>query len=153
VELGEQAPAPSHVAAVETIPFAQVAVRHWTVEPGKPLHVFCTKPSHCVMPQGLVPPPTHAGLVPCGAPITAVHVPTELVTSHAAHCPVQDVSQQWLSTQKPLEHCVAVAQPEPSGKPPPASSGAISMSAARAVVVLARAAAAHIAPNQMAIRM
>jgi hypothetical protein len=117
------------------------------------LHVFCTIPSQVAIPHGL-DPTTHAGLAPCGAPVTAVHVPTKLATSHAAHCPVQDVSQQWLSTQKPLEHCDAVAHPAPSGKPEPASSAATSMSAARAVVVvIASAAPAHIAPSQMAIRM
>jgi hypothetical protein len=93
LEPDEQLPKPSHVAAPEMIPFAQVAERHCTVEPGNPLHVFCTIPSHCPIPHGLAPL-GHAVLVPCGAPVTAVHVPTEFVTSHAAHCPVQDVSQQ-----------------------------------------------------------
>src|ERR1700722_14708188 len=49
-------------------------------------------------------PCTHAGRLPCGDPRTAVQVPPDPGTLHAAHCPVQAELQQAPSTQKPDAH-------------------------------------------------
>jgi hypothetical protein len=58
--------------------------------------------------------PEHAVRVPCGAPATAVQVPTLPPTSHASHCPPHDELQHTPSTQLPDEHsCAPVGHDEP----------------------------------------
>jgi hypothetical protein len=53
-------------------------------------------------PAEHVSEPLQAARVPCGEPTTFVQVPSEPVTSHAWHCEVHDVEQQYPSTQLPL---------------------------------------------------
>jgi hypothetical protein len=50
---------------------------------------------------------------PCGAPFTAVQVPTLPRTSHAWHWPLQAALQQTPSTQMPPAHSPAPAQAVP----------------------------------------
>lgn len=72
-------------------------------------------PSH-VMPHVVPPPePLQSGRVPWGSPATAEQVPTLPLTSHAAHCDVQAVSQQTPSTQKPEPHSALDEHAMPSG--------------------------------------
>lgn len=61
------------------------------------------------------PAPLHATRAPWGEPVTALQVPTEPVTSHAWHWPLQPVSQQSPSTQKPEPHSAAEAHATPFG--------------------------------------
>lgn len=60
-----------------------------------------------------MPVPSQIGLPPCGAPMTAVQRPSLPRTSQAAHCPVQEESQQRPSTQYPEPHSAALAQVVP----------------------------------------
>lgn len=65
-------------------------------------HAPTTKPSHAIAAQKSVPPSVQGlRVVPCGAPVIAVHVPRLVATSHAWHCPPHAWSQQWPSTQNP----------------------------------------------------
>ena len=61
-----------------------------------------------------VPPHAARGLI--GAPLTAVHFPTDPEALHDWHCPVQTPSQQTPSTQLPEVHCVPTEQPLPLSK-------------------------------------
>ncbi len=70
-------------------------------------------PSH-VAPQAVPPPvPPHADRVPWGDPMTALHLPTEPLTSHAWHCPAHAVSQHTPSTQLPEPHSALVPHAVP----------------------------------------
>jgi hypothetical protein len=66
--VGVSAP-PEHAAAAHTL-----------VVPGGAPHAVPLEPSQRAWQ---VPVPMHAVRVPCGVPITVVHVPTLPVTSHA----------------------------------------------------------------------
>lgn len=95
-----QAPAPLQVAAVVTLPAAQVAAVQTTVLSGK-VHVFPFEPSHWLL-QAPVPP--QASREPMGLPLMAMQVPTEPASLHDSHWPSQELSQHTPSTQYPLTH-------------------------------------------------
>lgn len=71
--------------------------------------------------------PPHAGSPPhnaragwalrCGAPVTALQVPIDPLTSHASHWPAQAVLQHTPSTQLPLAHSAELEQVCPFGRP------------------------------------
>jgi hypothetical protein len=65
-------------------------------------------------PQG-DPSVAHCGRPACGAPATAVQVPTAPATSQASHCPPQAASQHTPSTQWPLAHWFAAEQVAAAG--------------------------------------
>jgi hypothetical protein len=75
------APAPSQEAASVWTPFEQLALLHDMELPGyvQP----STFPAAHVPVQGAPAAPVHAVRIPCGAPVTAVHLPREPGTSHA----------------------------------------------------------------------
>lgn len=100
------APAPLQVAAVATLPAAQVAAVQMMVLSGK-VQVFPFKPSHWLLH---IPVPSQASRGPTGLPFTALQVPTEPDSLQDSHCPSHDVSQQTPSTQYPVEHSVPDAQ-------------------------------------------
>jgi len=59
----------------------------------------------------------HAVRVPCGAsPFRGEQIPLRPATSHAWHCPVHAVSQQYPSTQFPVGHVVPVVHETASGQ-------------------------------------
>jgi hypothetical protein len=91
-------PLPSHVLSV-SCPFAHTEPQ--LVPAAGYVHAVTFVPLH-VPEHG--PDPAHAWRCPCGAPLTAVHVPTCPPTSQASHSLVHAVSQHWPSTQKPLAH-------------------------------------------------
>src|SRR5262245_24422419 len=96
-------PVETHVfapQAVEPLGYRQAPV-------SMPLHV-----APHVVPT---PTPEQALRVPCGDPVTAEHVPTLPLASHAAHCAPQAVSQQTPSTQKPEPHSALVEHATPFG--------------------------------------
>lgn len=66
-------------------------------------------------PQTSVDDGQAARVVPCGAPVTALHLPTAPGTSHASQLPVQVESQQTPSVQKPLPHWLPLVQVPPLG--------------------------------------
>jgi hypothetical protein len=72
-------------------------------------------PSHVGPHVVPAPAPEHAERDPCGEPLTALHVPTLPVTSHAAHCELQPVSQHTPSTQKLDAHSVEMVHAAPFG--------------------------------------
>lgn len=79
-------------------------------------HVDAFVPSHAPaqgLPPSSAPPPRHAARVPCGAPVTVVHVPMLPPTSHAWHCPVHPVLQHTPSMHTPLAHWLLVSHEVP----------------------------------------
>jgi hypothetical protein len=102
VEAGHT-PEPLQTLAADAVPSLHVPARHSTPEPGKAQASGVT-PSHD--PLQLVPSPAQGARPPCGAPLTGVQVPALAGTSQASHWPLQSVSQQTPSTQKPLRHSV-----------------------------------------------
>jgi hypothetical protein len=95
------------------------------------------------LPQiGSLVEPLHRGLVPFGAPMTALHCP--LSASHASHWPLQADSQQTPSTQNPDVQSVAAVQVTPSGLPmqtPPVHFRPVAQSVSPAQLVLHAAVA------------
>src|SRR5437762_407253 len=76
-----QLPAPSQVLACVSTPSLQALALHVMAVVGK-LHFLVSVPSQVAAHSAV--PPTHAGRVPCGLPVTGVHVPSLPTTSHAA---------------------------------------------------------------------
>jgi hypothetical protein len=114
------APAPLHAAASVWTPFEQLAGVHVVellgyVQPS-------TFPIAHVPVHAAPAAPVHAGRIPCGVPVTAVHLPGEPGTSHAWHCPLHALSQQRPSTQyKPLAQTLPAPHAEPIAPPSEAS--------------------------------
>src|SRR5262249_41280433 len=76
-------------------------------------HAVRLAPSHAP-PQTALPAPLHAArCVPCGCPVTGVHVPA--TTSHASHCPPHAPSQHTPSVQWPLAQSCPELQVVPFG--------------------------------------
>jgi hypothetical protein len=88
-----QLPAALHVLAWVSMPMLQTLEPHGLLEPGN-LQLVVVTPSHAWPHAVPAPVPPHAARVPCGAPSTGVHVPTEPGTSHAWHCDPHAPSQQ-----------------------------------------------------------
>src|SRR5262245_9091913 len=59
------------------------------------------------LPPQAEPSDAQSVRAPCGAPLTALQVPTLPATSQASHCWPQAALQHTASTQSPLWHCVA----------------------------------------------
>ncbi len=101
----EHAPPPLHVETLVSTELTHVGAPH-AVAGVANLHAVVVTPSHAA-PQ-LVGVAVHALRDPCGAPFAGEHVPIAPLTSQAWHCPVQPLSQQTPSTQKPEPHSVEV---------------------------------------------
>lgn len=105
-----QLPPPVQFANAVATPAVQLAARHG-VELDKYAHALTLTPSHA--PLQLEPSPLHAARGAIGAPVTAVHVPTEPLTLHAWHCPLHALLQHTPSTHCPDKHCRACVQDWP----------------------------------------
>lgn len=75
--------------------------------------------------------------VPCTAPRTALHVPSEPGTSQAAHWLAQGALQHTPSTQLPEPHCDADVQLAAFGKPPTGSASPADVKASVSPCVIA----------------
>jgi hypothetical protein len=113
----------SHACAapgMQSPSLSQVLSAFWFLEHVLPHAVFVVGyeqvatcvPSHC--PPHIVPSPVQAGRMPCGVPVTAVHMPSEALTSQASHCPPHALSQQTPSTQTSLAHSLLLLHGSPS---------------------------------------
>jgi len=112
-------PAPSQPAATVATPPVQLAERQLVEAPGY-VHAVRDAPSH--EPPHEVPVPVHAVRPPTGAPVTALHVPTEPVALHVSHCPAQAESQQTPSAHCAELHSLDAPHVAPFGFPPPPAS-------------------------------
>jgi hypothetical protein len=90
------------------VPDAQVGGEQTVPAPGYAPHA--SPPLHV---EAHPPLPGQGVRVPCGAPLTVVHVPFAPVTSHAWHCALHAVSQHTPSTQCPLVQSQSVLQTVP----------------------------------------
>jgi hypothetical protein len=110
---GVQVPAPLHARAPVACPDEHIAAAHITPVPGY-VHAVRSVPLH--VPPHVGPSDAHAArVVPCGAPVTAPHVPMVPARSQASHWPSHAVSQQNPSTQFPESHSDGIVQTEPFG--------------------------------------
>jgi hypothetical protein len=75
------------------------------------VHAAAFAPSQ--VPPQAEPSEVQAARVPCGAPETVEQMPSPPDTSHAWHCPVQALPQQYPSTQKPVAHSLLALQAVP----------------------------------------
>jgi hypothetical protein len=95
VRVTGQLPLPSHDAASVSKPSSQLASWQATIAPANWLQSLRSMPSHCFAEHGCSEVPLeHGGRGACGAPTTAVHVPSVPAASHASHWPVQGELQQ-----------------------------------------------------------
>ncbi len=110
-----QPPFPSHAPWRCTLPsVVQPSLPHEVVAPlAKLAHLSRVAPSQVVFAQSVAASASHAERVPCGNPVTGVHVPSLPVTLHASHWPSQALSQQAPSMQRPLAHSSFVPHVEP----------------------------------------
>ena len=113
-----QAPAPLHTEVCFSMNVPPLVVQlfapHDLLSVGW-WHAVMSVPLHTGPHSVPAPAPAHAERPPRGAPVTALQVPTLPVTSHAAHCELQPVSQQTPSTQKLDAHSVEIPQAAPFG--------------------------------------
>ena len=86
-------------ACIVATPLVQLAGVHCVLAPGRKQLVRSVP---LQVPLQALPSLAHAGRLPRGAPVTAVHVPG--VRSHASHWPVQALLQHTPSAQAPLVH-------------------------------------------------
>lgn len=107
-----QAPAPLQRASLIAMSPVQLGSLQVVSAPGNALHAVRSEPSHLPVQT---PVPEHAVRVPCGAPTTAVQVPTLPPISQASHCPEHAVLQQTPSAQTPEPHSALVVHPVASG--------------------------------------
>jgi hypothetical protein len=110
---GAQAPSPSQVLSASW--FLEQLLPHAVMVAGYEQVRVCM-PSHS--PPHVVPSPAQAFPVPCGAPVTALHRPSEPLTSQASHCPAHALLQQTPSMQKSLAHSLLLSHEAPSGVVP-----------------------------------
>jgi hypothetical protein len=107
-------PVPSQSARATKRAPVHEALRHSTSFPGSAAQNALSWPSQLGAAHASVLLLAHAGrVVPCGAPFTGVHVPSEPTTLHASHCPVHAESQQYPSAQAPLPHSASVVHELP----------------------------------------
>jgi hypothetical protein len=104
-----QLPEPLQTDDVVTLPAEQLAGVQ-TVPLSGYAHVVPFVPSHWALHLP-VPPQAARGLI--GSPLTALHLPTEPVSLHDWHWPLQAPSQQTPSTQFPDVHWVTTEQLAP----------------------------------------
>jgi hypothetical protein len=83
-------------------PHAPVGYEHWVR-------------SSSQVPAHALPVPAHGSRFPWGAPVTAEHTPSTPTDAQNSHCPVQALSQQLPSTQKPLAHSAGAPHRAPFG--------------------------------------
>jgi hypothetical protein len=107
-----QPPAPSQRASGVASVAVQLPARQTKSGPGYPSHVPRTLPSH-ERPEQASDPAGQAALGARGAPMTAEHTPIFPGSAQASQIPVQAVSQQTPSMQKPEAHCAPVTQLAP----------------------------------------
>jgi hypothetical protein len=105
------APAPLQPAESVATPLLHDASRH-VVELSGYAQAVRLAPSHA--PPQRLPSLAQVGRAPCGAPPTAVQVPTLPATSQASHWPPQATLQQTPSTQFEFAHWESAEQFEPS---------------------------------------
>ncbi len=96
-----QSPAPLQDAPSVAVSAVQDGARQETESPGN-VHAAEWTPSQ--LPPHEEPSLAQAEREPCGAPLTAVQVPTLPAPSQAWHWPPQAELQQTPSTQLPLAH-------------------------------------------------
>ena len=101
---------PLQEAAAVCVPAVQLAARQPVPEPGYAQALVAT-PSQA--PPQALPSEVQAVREPCGAPVTAVHVPWLPTTSQAWHWPEQALLQQTPSAQIALMHSVLPPQMVP----------------------------------------
>ena len=106
-----QVPRPSQVATVVSVPAVHEGAPHMVWSLGK-VQLARFEPSQV---PAHTPLPPQARRPAWGAPVTAVHAPSEPGTSHASHCPPQAVLQHTPSMQLPVAHSALVVQPMPAG--------------------------------------
>jgi hypothetical protein len=111
------APAPLHNDAVVTLPPTQVAAAHTVALSGK-VQLLPFVPSHWPL-HIPVPPQGSRGLR--GAPVMALHVPTEFGLLHDSHCPSQAESQHTPSAQCPVVQSASMRHDIPPTGPFPVS--------------------------------
>jgi len=77
-----QPPLPSHTEGLVRIPLAHNVPAHIALAPGY-VHAVRVVPSQ--LPRQVSVVPAQAVLVPCGTPVTALHLPGFAVVAHASH--------------------------------------------------------------------
>jgi hypothetical protein len=80
------------------------------------LHFVRSEPSHAFAAHTSPPPSAHGARVPRDPPLTGLHVPSLVATSHASHWPVHAESQQRPSTHRFDPHCAAPVHASPFGR-------------------------------------
>ena len=139
-----QLPVPTHVVMSDAMPSLQLGGAHVTLEPGGVPHALRMEPLHWALQS---PVPLHAERAPWGAPETALHVPSAPPTSHASHWPVQAVSQQRPSTQRPDAHRVPLVHAVPLGSlHVPGSSGLLHLLGAPQVELVQHVPSMQVSP-------
>jgi len=101
VTAAAQFPVPAHFVSSVAVPAAHEGARHCVETPGY-AHAAAFVPSQA--PAHDEPSESQAVRWPRGAPVTDLHVPALPVSAHASHWPLQALSQQTPSVQKPLAH-------------------------------------------------
>jgi len=109
------APAPLQVDTCVSVLPLQVYAPHGLAVPGYEQAVVVTPSQRRAQSVPTPVPPHEARDVPCGAPFTGVHVPTNPATSHAEHWSVHALLQHTPSTQAFEVHCPPSVQTSPFG--------------------------------------